>query len=279
MLMSVVICYRDADMFANAHSVPSYILGSAQNRRKHLEIIVPRLHEVFKKYPHEIIVVEQNDTKKFRRGNLLNVGASYAKGEWVALHDVDYYPVGELGVDLQYFDYAADVFLPVKRVEFVRNDLTPRPIEDIPGGYRHFKNSVDDDFYGGVSVFNKDAFFLINGFSPMFVGWGFDDSSLRNRIKAHKLVVMRAANNLFYALDHPDSGPSMEDPDFRRNIELSSQHEAYKHTGVNNMPFTAEEVTPKLVGVDKWVLATNFDPPPPAHHKIVSSKFDFAEME
>lgn len=257
MQISIVICYR--------------------NRPDHLRILVPRLRDVFSKYPHEIIVVEQNDDKKFRRANLLNVGAVYAKGEWIALHDVDYYPMGTLGEDLEYWNYAADVYLPVKRVEFVRNDLSPRPIEDIPGGYRHFKNGVDDDFYGGVEVFNRDAFFLINGFSPMFTGWGFEDVDLRHRIKAHKLVVMRAPNNLFYALDHVDSGPAANDPDFTRNIQLAQQYESYKHAGVNNMPFEAHEIDPKE-GVDKWYLATSFDPPPPASHKIVSSKFDFAEM-
>lgn len=258
MKYSFIICYRD--------------------RAEHLKKTVLRLQEAFSAYAtdhdYEIIVVEQNDNLKFRRANLLNEGAKVANGDVLIFHDVDYYPEY-----VNYWEPGCDVFLPVKRVEFVNMDLSPRDTKDIPGGYRHFKDSVDANFFGGVTAFTKDAFFKINGFSPLFVGWGFEDADLRERIAFHKLSVKRSADNLFYALPHPDSGPSMEDPDFRRNIELSSQYTFYLAHGVSNQPSQVTVgVNPLFPGVDVWVCASEFDPPRPASH-IIASTFDFVDNE
>lgn len=231
---SIVICYRD--------------------RLEHLKITVPRIKEVLKDKEHEIIVIEQDDDKKFRRANTLNEGAKLATGDIIILHDVDYYPVNVL-----YHDEVHDVYLPVRRVEFTQNDLTARPEEEIPSGYRHFKTSVDDDFFGGVISFKKEAFFRCGGFSPLFIGWGFEDADLRQRIAINHLTVKRANDSLFYALAHSDSGPSANDPDFRNNMRLFSNWKNYTMFGARSQLCHKEEITPLVEGVDKWVKVREFD--------------------
>jgi hypothetical protein len=223
---------------------------------------------------HEIIIVEQNDQKKFRRANLLNEGAKVATGDILILHDIDYYPTD----NVVYYDGKSDMWLPVKRVVFVDEKFNEKNIMDVPGGYRHFKQSVDDNFFGGVEVFTRDAFFKINGFSPLFIGWGFEDADLRERVQHYNLTVARSTDGLFNALPHPDSGPSQYDQDFRRNIEMAAHWQFYLPHGIDTQPSTVEVINNPAwpAEVDIWVKATDFDGAPAKTH-IVSSVFNFDE--
>ena len=253
-----------------------------RNRLEHLHTTLPRVHQVLTAQGHhvELIVVEQKDTRKFRRANLLNEGARVASGDVIVLHDIDYYPATD---DVEYFREGLDAFLPVRRVEFVHNDLTPRPTSDVPEGYRHFKISVDADFYGGISEFTREAFFAINGFSTKFVGWGFEDADLRERIQHFNLKVERSDNNLFYALDHVDSGPPSDDPDFHRNIHLWHVWRENLTHGVSTSIASVTEVPPPVaLGLPnfRWVEATGFDPViPPVSPSVASScNFDDGDV-
>lgn len=241
-----------------------------RNRWEHLNITIPRIRELVPEA--EIIVVEQNDDKKFRRANLLNEGAKSARGVFFVFHDIDYYPKKAL-----YYPALSDpeVFLPVDKVEFVYNDLTPKPLEEVPGGYRHFREGVDGNFFGAVTVFAHDAFFRINGFSPMYVGWGFEDADLRERVRNARIFVHRGRGD-FLALDHKDSGPPAHDQDFLNNVRLSQIWHLHLDKGVKNQYAKVENVKPKHPMVDTWLLASEFDGPPKQTH-IVSSRFNWDE--
>ena len=206
--ISIIVCYR--------------------NREEHLARFIPHITKLFRDTEHEIIIVEQNDEEKFKRGVLLNEGAKHAKYDLIALHDVDYLPE-----DIECYYGDTDVVQPVKRVNFVNMDGTRRDEADIPSGYRHFKDGVDEDFYGAVTVFRKSAFFKINGFNSLYNGWGLEDADLRERIKHYGLSVSRN-NGTFQALPHPDSNPGLNDPEFQTNQYLFSQWQNYLFLGVNN---------------------------------------------
>jgi N-terminal domain of galactosyltransferase/N-terminal region of glycosyl transferase group 7 len=251
---------------------------SYRDRQDHIRVTMPRIEEVARHQglDFEIIVVEQADDKKFRRANLLNEGAKYATGDILVFHDIDYYPSS---LDQQYYDGVSDVFLPVRRVEFMNNDLTPRDPNDVPRGYRHFKISVDENFFGAVSVFTRDAFFKINGFSPLFVGWGVEDADLRARVYHYGLSVKRSDDNLFYALNHVDSGPEHNDPDFIRNMHLEHVWQQHLDKGVTNQPSTSQEggcfFSEGWAQNVRWIQATDFDPPVVGSQTIVASSFDW----
>lgn len=252
MSLSIIIPYRD--------------------RKEHLDILLPRLMHLLDDQDYEIIVVEQDDNKKFRRANLLNVGASLSTKKILVFHDVDYCPPQKV----QYYDYDAnpDVYLPVRKVQFVRNDLSPRPELEIPQGYRHFINGVDDNFFGAVSAFRREAFFMINGFSSDFVGWGREDEDLRERVYHYGLSVERHPSQMFSALEHVDSGPAHHDPDWQRNIGLHLDWRNNLHRGINNCYPPTIRVTMKS-SRDTWVKVTDFEPP--VQTNIVSSKFNYDE--
>ena len=251
MSLSIIIPYRD--------------------RQEHLDILLPRLMELLDDQDYEIIVVEQDDAKKFRRANLLNVGATLSTKKILVFHDVDYYPPD----DVQYYDYESnpDVYLPVCKVQFLRNDLTPRPEHDIPRGYRHFVNGVDDNFFGAVSAFRREAFFMINGFSPDFVGWGREDEDLRERVHHYGLSVERHPSQMFSALEHVDSGPAPHDPDWQKNIALHLGWKNGLNRGINNCYPPTVRVTMKS-SRDMWVKAKDFEPVVPTFIKTSTFNFD-----
>lgn len=231
MKYSVIICYR--------------------NRLEHLKILAPRLREVFGDTA-EIIVVEQNNNERFQRGAIFNVGAQIAKGEILVFHDVDHYPTDSVSYD----PAANDLLLPVKRVVYVRNDLTEKSLEEVPSGYRHFKDGVDADFFGGVEVFKREAFFKINGFNTLYRGWGLEDADLRERVKHYALTGYRGPGT-FYALDHADSFPGVQDNDFQKNQQIFMQWKDYLDVGVNTQFQTLDEIKSPVDDVDRWVQATN----------------------
>lgn len=233
---SIIICYR--------------------NREEHLKINVPRLHSFFTNLgiQFEIILVEQNDNKPFCRGQLFNEGAKVAEGDVLIFHDVDHYPTD----GTNYTDFTTDVFLPIKKVIYVYNNLEPKPEHLIPSGYRHFKHSVDDDFFGGVSIFTKESFFKINGFSNVYVGWGLEDADLRERVIKYGLSCSRSHSNTFFALDHPDSGPPPDDANFRNNNIAFYYRDQLLKYGIKSQIADVEFVHTTLPEITKWLKVTNF---------------------
>jgi len=220
-----------------------------RDRETHLNILVPRLREVFEDTA-EIIVVEQNDNEPFLRGQLFNVGAKHARGDVLVFHDVDHYPVNVS------YEPEASVFLPVKRVVYVDNNLKELPIEEVPSGYRHFKDGVDDDFFGGVEVFERDAFWNINGFNSFYRGWGLEDADLRERIKYYNLSVKRGNGN-FYALQHTDSFPGINNHHFQGNQSIFQRWSDFLFSGITTQSETIE-VKRNYLDTDLWIRATNF---------------------
>lgn len=232
-MISIVVCYR--------------------NREEHLKAFVPHIRKHFADQPHEIIVVEQADENPFRRGNLLNEGARIATGHVIALHDVDYLPES----DVTYWVDGCDVYRPARRVNFVAADGSPRPEEDIPSGYRHFKDGVDDDFFGAVTVFSKSALDRINGFNPLYDGWGLEDADLRERIQLYKLSVVRG-NGTFTALPHTDSFPGLQNNNFQHNQQVFANWRNFVEFGMDSTFAINHESTDKAIqwGVDRWIEST-----------------------
>ena len=134
------------------------IIVPYRDRQSHLEVFVPYMQEYLKDYDYKIFVIEQNDTKPFNRGKLLNVGAKIAIKEgfdYFALHDVDMLPLK--GVDYSYSE------TPIHLISKLDKDV---PFLD---------------YFGGVTLFNVHDYKLINGYSNEYWGWGFEDDDLLYR--------------------------------------------------------------------------------------------------
>lgn len=117
-------------------------------------------------------MVDQQDTKPFNRGILLNIGAKTAiedKFPCLILHDVDLLPLDAANLyacaqDLRHMSASIDKF------GFVL------PYQNIAGG--------------ALAVKSED-FIAVNGFSNRFNGWGGEDDDFFFRLKVHRLKVVR----------------------------------------------------------------------------------------
>jgi hypothetical protein len=128
-----------------------------------------------------IFVVEQKDTKDFNRGKLLNVGFLKAEEfgcDYVVFHDIDMLPYN---VDYSFSE-------------------TPLQLANKFDATEQFTRTINDDYFGGVTLFSVDAFRKINGYSNKYRGWGFEDNDLlyrceKNGIKLDEQVYRSYSEN------------------------------------------------------------------------------------
>ncbi|MBN4066837.1 hypothetical protein JYU14_02010 [Simkania negevensis] len=155
-----------------------------RNREEHALHFVPYLHTYLtdRAIDHTIILVEQKDDGlPFNRGKLLNVGFSLANEEcdYFCFHDIDMLPL-----DSYYTPFPYPLHLAAKATQF---DVLP------------------DQYFGGVTQFNRDDFVAVNGFSNQYWHWGAEDNDLLFRCRSSRLLAYRYLRGNFRSLPHPPS--------------------------------------------------------------------------
>jgi len=141
------------------------IIVPYRDREDHLKYFVPSIKEYLDEcgIPHSIYIIEQGNEKSFNRGKLLNVGYELFKDDcdYVCFHDVDIIPQ----------DSSCD-YSTVYRPTHLASRLS-----------KFNYQLVYDEYFGGVTLFTKKHFELINGFSNEYWGWGYEDDDLLHRCK------------------------------------------------------------------------------------------------
>jgi hypothetical protein len=133
------------------------IIVPYRDREQQLKRFLSHMKDYLKDIEYEIFIIEQLKEKTFNRGKLLNVGYKYAveKGcDYFVFHDVDMLPEE---VDYSYSD---------------------KPLHLATHLQEHDYETTFFDYFGGVTMFNKEDFKTINGFSNEYWGWGFEDDDL-----------------------------------------------------------------------------------------------------
>jgi predicted glycosyltransferase involved in capsule biosynthesis len=131
-----------------------------RNREEHLVQFMPYMENLLDSdsMDYQIFIIEQADDKPFNRAKLLNVGFNEASEfDYFAFHDVDMLPVDS--------DYS------------------------YPDGPTHLSSEVEqfnwglpyDGYFGGVTLFDKESFKKINGYSNEYWGWGAEDDDVLHR--------------------------------------------------------------------------------------------------
>ena len=228
-----------------------------RNREKHLEVLLPRLQELFKDKQYEIIISEQNDNDNFNLANTQNIGVQHATGDIIILHQVDYYPTDDVSYKID-----DQPILPAKKGIFVNEDFTHRDINDIPGGYRNWSNEIDPGFYGGVIVMRKEHWDKVNGINPLYKGWGNEDEDLRERFKWAGYIPVRNDIGTFLCLYHEDNGniavkPKEQQQDFIEGRQIYANAYNYRHLGYKNVKADVEEFETGIENV-RWIKNTNY---------------------
>lgn len=142
-----------------------------RNRPNHLQTFIVRIGHYLssKEIDYEIIIVNQDDSKLFNRGMLLNIGFIHAQKlrcTHVVFHDVDMIPVD--------VDYSASDFPIHLATKFVA----------ING---EKERTIFEEYFGGVTLFPVETFKQINGFSNKYWGWGYEDTDLLHRCRKHNI--------------------------------------------------------------------------------------------
>mgnify|MGYP001234128135 CR=1 FL=1 len=152
------------------------IIVPYRDREQQLKRFLSHMKKYIKNIDYEIFIIEQADDKPFNRGKLLNAGYKYAldKGcDYFVFHDVDMLPED---VDYSYSD---------------------KPLHLATHLQEHDYETTFFDYFGGVTMFTKEDFKTINGFSNEYWGWGFEDDDLLIRcIQSDLEIDKEKSNNL-----------------------------------------------------------------------------------
>lgn len=148
------------------------IIVPYRNREEHLQQFIPYMNNFLKtniKNDFCIVIVEQANSEKFNRGTLINIGFDLIKDDctYISPHDVDLLPE------------ESDYSLP-----------------EMPTHLSAYRSQADykleyQECFGGVNLFIKEHFALVNGFSNLFSGYGAEDDDLRRRCSLNNLRVDR----------------------------------------------------------------------------------------
>lgn len=197
------------------------VVVSYRNREENRAQFIPHIRDYLGKagIDFTIFIVEQADDKPFNRGKLMNIGFRHAEKDhdYFCFHDVDMLPV-----DVDY-SFAA---VPTHLVEHA-----------VP----QFMDPTHEEYFGGVTIFDKGSYNKINGFSNEFWGWGAEDDDLRNRVIWAGMKPERRKNR-FTTLSHFRYAalPGTK-PDVPRNRELlwdlMKNPEYYKTEGLNTLSY------------------------------------------
>lgn len=128
-----------------------------RDRKTQLTRFLKHMEQYLSDYTYQIFIVEQYDNKPFNRGKLLNIGykiASQHECDYFVFHDVDMLPYK---VDYSYTDKPLHLATHLQENDY---------------------ETTFFDYFGGVTLFNKEDFATINGYSNEYWGWGFEDDDL-----------------------------------------------------------------------------------------------------
>jgi len=141
-----------------------------RDREEHLSKFVPYLEnsEFLKNLDFSILIVEQNPGKPFNRGKLLNIGVLESKeADYFCFHDVD--------------------MLPIRSDYSIVTNPTHLASEVEQFGFKLPYNG----YFGGVTLFDRNSFERINGFSNDYWGWGAEDDDIFFRCLANGIQTSR----------------------------------------------------------------------------------------
>lgn len=175
------------------------IIVPYRDRKSHLDEFIPHMERVLSEQniDFHIYVVHQNDSKGFNRAKLLNIGFNESNmSDYFAFHDVDMLPVLS---DYSYCEIPTHMASEAEQFNF-----------KLP--YH--------EYFGGVTLFNKEDFIRINGYSNDYWGWGAEDDDILLRCKVAKINVGRRKGR-YRSLDHKRE---IERTLYIKNLEKFNSH-------------------------------------------------------
>ena len=143
------------------------IIVPYRDREEHLAKFVPHMEKFLsdKEIDFKIFVVEQGNDRPFNRGWLINIGydiSSQQGYDYFCFHDVDMLPEDKT-CDYSWVDKPTHLATRLSKFNY---------------------RLVYPEYFSGVTLFNKEHFEWINGYSNKYWGWGFEDDDLLYRCRS-----------------------------------------------------------------------------------------------
>lgn len=148
---------------------------------------IKNIQKVYSNINKEILIIEQADDLPFLRGQLFNIGVKYAQGKYIALSDSDMFHLREVPwIDI-YNTYKKPIigFKYISQITLNNDTATITRTDPCPTGF------------GGFNFMERSDFINFNGFSNLFIGWGFEDNEYSMRFN-----YIRVPQNLGH-ITHP----------------------------------------------------------------------------
>lgn len=212
------------------------IIVPYRDRPEHLKIFAPYVSAYLDAsgLEHKIYVIEQGGPwRPFNRGALLNAGFILARNEDTTpvqsyvFHDVDMLPVTT--------SYA----------------YCEQPTHLVTDASQFESGIPYDGYFGGVTMFNRNDFEKVNGYSNGFWGWGSEDDDLLRRCKDSKLTPIRRAGGVFRSLSHEvQIDPEMATANFERLKRGTSK----ETDGITSLIFELAEELAIMPNVTKYTI-------------------------
>ena len=204
--------------------IPFRDLEKEKKRTSQLNQLVNFMASYLKSDNYKIFVVEQNDDgRKFNRGQLLNIGFEEAEKEGYEnfiFHDADLLPSDELK---EYYEYAPE-----------NKPVHIAAVWDRYGGNQYY--------FGGIVAFNKQMFNRINGYPNNFWGWGGEDDELFKRTRKF-YNIMKVQKGSIRDLEEMNLEEKLDflrenDLKFMKKKEALAEHErTWQNNGLNTLKF------------------------------------------
>jgi beta-1,4-galactosyltransferase 1 len=198
------------------------IIVPYRDRESHLEQFIPAMEKelLSTDIPFEIVVVHQGDDKGFNRAKLLNIGYAESKEfDYYAFHDVDMLPL-----DSDYAFPEGPTHLAARAEQF---------------GYK----LPYDGYFGGVTLFDKESFEKINGYSNDYWGWGAEDDDVLYRCAIMEIPTYRK-DCKYKSLDHTrniEHVPYMKNIDRFQNFRKNPTIQAIMADGISTLKYEKTE--------------------------------------
>lgn len=168
------------------------IIVPYRDRAAHLSHFIKHMRARFRK--EEILIVEQEPGKPFNRAKLLNIGFLNSGADYFAMHDVDMLP---FKADYSYCE-------------------NPTHLASMCSQFRY--KMPFPEYFGGVTLFNRQDFIKANGYSNKFFSWGAEDCEMREHILKLGMKIDRRKCT-FESLHHKPEDRSL----YEENVKLYKQ--------------------------------------------------------
>lgn len=200
------------------------IIVPYRDRAEHLKKFAIHMTSFLKQQniDFSLYIIEQFDDKPFNRAKLLNVGFCETKQDYdyFCFHDVDLLPMNN-DCDYSYCHGVCKMSYYVSQFNF-----KPRPTNEL----------------GGVTMFDKDSYVEVNGYSNNYWGWGLEDNDLGERCR-RKNISFSLRKGRYLSLHHKPNGDTMggmASADTNNNRQYFKQivsSEDFFQSGLSNLDY------------------------------------------